>query len=165
MCVACLRTKVDLTVGIPKQVTLQFCRGCERYFNPPSEWIHCVLESKELLALCLKKLKNLGGAKLVDATFVWTEPHSKRIKLKLTIHGEVLGGAVLQQVFVVDYVVAHHMCDDCHRSEAQNFWRAQVQVRQRGENKKTFYYLEQLILKHKAHDNTLAIKPIHGKEL
>jgi nonsense-mediated mRNA decay protein 3 len=38
-----------------------------------------------------------------------------------------------------------------------------VQVRQRCENKKTFFYLEQLILKHKAHENTLSIKPIHGK--
>jgi predicted Fe-S protein YdhL (DUF1289 family) len=122
MCVACLRTKVDITEGIPKQVTLQFCRGCERYHNPPSEWVHCVLESKELLSLCLKKLKGLSRVKLVDAGFVWTEPHSKRIKVKLTVHGEVLGGAMLEQVFVVDYIVNHQMCDDCHRSEAQNFW-------------------------------------------
>ena len=34
-----------------------------------------------------------------------------------------------------------------------------MQVRQKAENKKTFYYLEQLILKHKAHDRTLGIKP------
>jgi nonsense-mediated mRNA decay protein 3 len=161
MCVACLRTKVDITEGIPKQVTLQFCRGCERYHNPPSEWVHCVLESKELLSLCLKKLKGLSRVKLVDAGFVWTEPHSKRIKVKLTVHGEVLGGAMLEQVFVVDYIVSHQMCDDCHRSEAQNFWRAVVQVRQKAENKKTFFYLEQLILKHKAHENTLGIKPVH----
>ncbi|KAJ3641156.1 hypothetical protein Zmor_027673 [Zophobas morio] len=161
MCVMCLRTRVDITEGIPKQIVLQFCKGCERYFNPPSEWVHCVLESKELLTLCLKKLKGLGKVKLVDAGFVWTEPHSKRIKVKLTVHGEVFGGAVLEQVFVVDYVVSHHMCDDCHRSEAQYFWRALVQVRQKGENKKTFFYLEQMILKHKAHSDTLGIKPIH----
>lgn len=74
-----------------------------------------------------------------------------------------MGGTVLQQVFVVEYVVNHHMCDDCHRSEAQNYWRASVQVRQKSENKKTFYYLEQLILKHRAHENTLGIKPISGK--
>lgn len=39
----------------------------------------------------------------------------------------------------------------------------QVQVRQKAINKKTFFYLEQLILKHKAHEQTLGIKPIHGK--
>ncbi|KAJ8921811.1 hypothetical protein NQ315_008443 [Exocentrus adspersus] len=80
MCVACLRTHVDITEGIPKQGTLYFCRGCERYHNPPSEWVHCALESRELLSLCLKKLKGLNRVKLVDAGFVWTEPHSKRIK-------------------------------------------------------------------------------------
>lgn len=85
--------------------------------------------------------------------------------MKLTVHGEVVGGAVLEQVFVVEYTVAHQMCDECHRSEAKDFWRASVQVRQKAENKKTFYYLEQLILKHKAHENTLGIKPIHGKLL
>ena len=30
-CVACLRTVVDITEGIPKQGTLYFCKGCERY--------------------------------------------------------------------------------------------------------------------------------------
>lgn len=82
--------------------------------------------------------------------------------MKLTVHGEVLGGTVLQQVFVVEFTVNNQMCDECHRSEAKDFWKCIVQVRQRAENKKTFYYLEQLILKHKAHLNTLGIKPIHG---
>ncbi|KAK4883570.1 hypothetical protein RN001_006889 [Aquatica leii] len=161
MCVACLRSHVDITEGIPKQGTLHFCRGCERYFQPPSEWISCSLESRELLSLCLKKLKGLNRVKLVDASFVWTEPHSKRIKVKLTVHGEVLGGAMLQQVFIVEFTVNHQMCTDCHRSEAQDYWRASVQVRQKSENKKTFYYLEQLILKHKVHATTLGIKPVH----
>jgi nonsense-mediated mRNA decay protein 3 len=100
--------------------------------------------------------------KLIDAGFIWTEPHSRRLKVKLTVHGEVVGGTVLQQVFVVEFTVNNQMCDDCHRTEAKDFWKCIVQVRQRAENKKTFYYLEQLILKHKAHENTLGIKPIHG---
>ena len=37
------------------------------------------------MALCLKKLKNLAKVKLIDASFLWTEPHSKRIKVKLAI--------------------------------------------------------------------------------
>lgn len=45
------------------------------------EWIHAALESRELLALCLKKLKGLNRVKLIDAGFVWTEPHSKRLKV------------------------------------------------------------------------------------
>lgn len=162
MCVACLRTHVDITEGIPKQASLYFCRNCERYLQPPAEWVFCALESKELLAICLKKLRGIKEVKLVDAGFIWTEPHSKRIKVKLTVHGEVLGGTMLQQVFIVEFVITNQMCDDCHRTEAKDFWRCLVQVRQRSENKKTFFYLEQLILKHKAHENTLGIKPIHG---
>lgn len=162
MCVNCLRTHVDITEHIPKQATLQFCRNCERYLQPPSEWVYCSLESRELLAICLKRLKGLKEVKLVDAGFIWTEAHSKRLKVKLTVHGEVMNGTVLQQVFVVEFMVNNQMCDDCHRTEAKDFWKCIVQIRQRAENKKTFYYLEQLILKHKAHENTLGIKPIHG---
>ncbi|XP_017885921.1 60S ribosomal export protein NMD3 isoform X2 [Ceratina calcarata] len=161
MCVACLRTQVDVTENIPKQATIQFCRSCERYLQPPAEWIHAALESRELLTLCLKKLKSLNRVKLIDAGFVWTEPHSMRLKVKLTVQAEVMGGAVLQQVFIVEYIVNHQMCDDCHRIEAKDYWRALVQVRQKATNKKTFYYLEQLILKYKAHEQTLGIKPVH----
>ncbi|XP_050312977.1 60S ribosomal export protein NMD3 [Anthonomus grandis grandis] len=161
MCAGCLRNQVNITEGISEQATLHFCRGCERYLQPPSEWVHCALESRELLTVCLKRLKGLNRLKLVDAGFVWTEPHSKRIKVKLVVHGEVMG-AVLQKEFVVVYTLAHQMCDDCHRTEAKDYWKALVQVRQKAENKKTFYYLEQLILRHKAHESTLGIKPIHG---
>lgn len=161
MCVACLRTQVDITESIPKQATLYFCRGCDRYLKPPNEWVSCPLESRELLSLCLSKIKGLNRVKLVDAGFVWTEPHSRRIKVKLTVQGEVMGSAILQQVFIVEFTVNHQMCSDCHRSEAQDFWRCIVQVRQKTACKKTFYYLEQLILKHKAHEHTLDIKQIH----
>lgn len=119
------------------------------------------LESRELLALCLKKLKHLGQVNLVDATFVWTEAHSRRLKVKLTIQKEVIGGAVLQNVFVVEYMVNTMMCEDCHRREAKDFWKAVVQVRQKATHKKTFLYLEQLLIKYQAHDKCLNIKQIH----
>ncbi|CAB0033576.1 unnamed protein product [Trichogramma brassicae] len=157
-CVGCLRSRVDLSEDIPKSATLYFCRNCERYLVPPGEWVKAALESRELLQLCLKRLKNLQKVKLVDASFLWTEPHSKRIKVQLTIHGTILN-ATLEQVFIVEYVVANQMCDDCHRTEAKDFWNASVQVRQKSINRKTFYYLEQLILKHKAHENA------HSKKL
>jgi NMD protein affecting ribosome stability and mRNA decay len=89
MCVDCIRTHVDISEGIPKQATLHWCKFCERYLQPPGQWLTCALESRELLALCLKKLKGLGKVRLVDAGFVWTEPHSKRVKVKLTIQKEV----------------------------------------------------------------------------
>lgn len=67
--------------------------------------------------------------KLVDAGFIWTEPHSKRLKLKLTIQDEVMNGTILQQGFVVEFVVENHMCLDCNRANANpNSWTACVQV-------------------------------------
>ena len=38
-----------------------------RYFHPPSSWTLCQLESRELLALCLKKLKGLN--KVIEAVY------------------------------------------------------------------------------------------------
>jgi len=90
MCINCIRNEVDITEGIPKHSTLQYCRNCERYLQPPNVWVLAALESRELLALCLKKLKGLNKVRLIDAGFIWTEPHSKRIKVKLTIQKEVV---------------------------------------------------------------------------
>lgn len=35
MCVGCLRARVDITEGIPKQLTLSFCKQCERWAPAP----------------------------------------------------------------------------------------------------------------------------------
>lgn len=42
-----------------------------------------------------------------------------------------MNGAILQQVFVVDFIIQSQMCDDCHRVEAKDYWKAVVQVRQK----------------------------------
>ncbi|KAJ2807481.1 ribosome-binding protein, partial [Coemansia helicoidea] len=162
MCVNCVRSMVDITEGIPKQATIHWCKNCERYLQPPATWMTCELESRELLALCLKKLKALSKVRLVDAGFIWTEPHSRRIKVKLTIQKEVFAATILQQAFEVEYVVASMMCPDCTRVMAQNTWKAKVQVRQKVDHQRTFFYLEQLILKHNAHQETTNIKEVKG---
>ncbi|KAG0767892.1 hypothetical protein G6F57_007886 [Rhizopus arrhizus] len=158
MCVNCIRNEVDITEGIPKHATLHFCRNCERYLQPPGIWVAAQLESRELLTLCLKKLKGLNKVRLVDAGFIWTEPHSKRVKVKLTIQKEVFANTILQQIFEVEYVVSSQQCEECTRLAAQNTWKAVVQVRQKVEHKRTFLFLEQLILKHNAHKDTTNIK-------
>lgn len=158
MCVNCIRNQVDISDGIPKQLMIQFCRGCGRYLNPPSQWTFAELESKELLSLCLKRIKGLNKVKLIDAGFVWTEPHSKRLKVKLTIQKEVFTSTILQQVFVVEFVVTNQQCDACAKFQAKDTWNAVAQVRQKVDHKKTFYFLEQLMIKHNAHANTTNIK-------
>jgi nonsense-mediated mRNA decay protein 3 len=62
---------------------MQWCKACGRYLNPPKNWVLCQPESKELLSICLKRIKGLNKIKLVDASFIWTEPHSRRLKARL----------------------------------------------------------------------------------
>ncbi|KAJ1034797.1 hypothetical protein NDA13_001051 [Ustilago tritici] len=157
LCLSCLRNSVDITESVPKQATVNFCRNCERYLNPPNSWVPARLESRELLAICLKKLKGLNKVRLIDAGFIWTEPHSKRLRVKLTVQKEVFTSTILQQIFEVEFVVQYGQCPDCTRLAAKNTWRAMVQVRQKVQHKRTFLYLEQLILKHSAHQNTVSI--------
>ncbi|GAM17566.1 hypothetical protein SAMD00019534_007410 [Acytostelium subglobosum LB1] len=158
MCVNCIRSQVDITEGIPKQLIVQWCRGCNRYLQPPNHWAMCELESRELLTLCIKKVKGLNQVKLVDAGWVWTEPHSRRLKVKLTIQKEVFSSAILQQVFIIEFIVQGQQCPKCQKFEAKDTWNAVVQLRQKVDHKRTFLFLEQIILKHNAHSQTLNIK-------
>uniref|UniRef100_A0A2P2I6L6 60S ribosomal export protein NMD3 n=1 Tax=Hirondellea gigas TaxID=1518452 RepID=A0A2P2I6L6_9CRUS len=162
MCINCLQGEVDITEGISKQITIFCCRGCGRYLKNP-QWVRCDLESTELLALCLKKINGLQKVKLIDAQFIWTEPHSKRIKVKLTVQSEVMNGVKLQQSFPVEYVLENQQCDVCQKSYTENIWKACVQVRQKVTHKRTFFYLEQVILKYSMTDNVTGLKEVpHG---
>ncbi|ABN65007.1 predicted protein [Scheffersomyces stipitis CBS 6054] len=158
MCYDCIKLTVDITEGIPREANVSFCRNCERFLQPPQQWIRAELESRELLALCLRKLKGLNKVRLVDASFIWTEPHSRRIRVKLTVQGEAMANTIVQQTFEVEYVVIAMQCPDCAKSYTTNTWKATVQIRQKVPHKRTFLYLEQLILKHNAHVDTVSIK-------
>ncbi|POR33033.1 60S ribosomal export protein NMD3 [Tolypocladium paradoxum] len=158
LCFACVKLTVDISQGIQREATLNFCRDCDRWLLPPMSWVVAMPESRELLALCLKKLRGLNKVRIVDASFVWTEPHSRRIKVKLTIQDSVQDGVLLQQSFEVVYIVATQQCPECAKSYTANVWRACVQVRQKVLHKRTFLFLEQLIMKHAAHKDTLNIK-------
>lgn len=158
MCYDCIKLNVDITEGIPREANISFCRNCERFLQPPTQWIHAQLESRELLAICLRRLKGLNKVRLVDASFIWTEPHSRRIRVKLTVQGEAMQNTIVQQTFEVEYVVVAMQCPDCAKSYTTHTWRATVQIRQKVAHKRTFLYLEQLILKHNAHADTVSIQ-------
>ncbi|KAF2139280.1 uncharacterized protein K452DRAFT_254544 [Aplosporella prunicola CBS 121167] len=161
LCYDCIKLTVDISGGIQREATLHVCRDCDRWMSPPNQWLVAAPESRELLALCLRKLRGLNKVRIIDASFIWTEPHSRRVKVKITIQQEAFQGTILQQTFEVEYVVANQQCPDCAKSYTHNTWRACVQVRQKVPHKRTFLYLEQLILKHSAHRDTINIKETH----
>jgi len=79
--------------------------------------------------------------------------------VRLTVQGEVMGGTILQQNAVVELEVHNQQCTDCQRSfTPHEGWKAVVQLRQKVTHKRTFLFLEQLMLKHKAHAEALRIK-------
>lgn len=149
---------VDISQGIPRESVVHICKDCERWLQPPTSWVSAAPESKELLALCLRKLRGLNRVRIIDAGFIWTEPHSRRIKVKITIQQEAFQGTIVQHSFEVEYVVATQQCPECAKSYTHNTWQASVQVRQKVPHKRTFLFLEQLILKNNAHQNTVNIK-------
>lgn len=160
-CYDCIKLKTDVTGGVPREAVLHMCRDCDRWLSPPNSWVVAAPESRELLALCLRKLRGLNKLRIIDANFIWTEPHSRRIKVKITVQSEINEGAILQQSFECEFTQNYHQCPDCAKSYTHNTWRACVQVRQKVPHKRTFLYLEQLILKHGAHKDTINIKEVH----
>jgi nonsense-mediated mRNA decay protein 3 len=160
LCYDCIKLSVDVSEGIQREGVLHTCRDCERWLSPPSQWVTAALESRELLALCLRKLRGLNKVRIIDASFLWTEPHSRRVKVKITVQQEAFEGTILQQTFEVEYVVAYQQCPECAKSYTPNTWRASVQVRQKVPHKRTFLYLEQLLLKHGVHKDTINIKEV-----
>jgi nonsense-mediated mRNA decay protein 3 len=152
-----MQSEVDVAEGISRQITVTWCPQCDRYLKG-TQWWKAELESRELLAICLKKIKGMTKVKLIDAAFVYTEEHSRRLKLKLTVQREVTEGAVLQQSLVVEAVVQTLQCADCKKTFTPHTWNALVQVRQKVEHKRTLYHLEQIILKYGAHDKVTGVK-------
>jgi nonsense-mediated mRNA decay protein 3 len=120
-------------------------------------------ESAALLAVCVRRVRGLSRVRLIDAGFIWTEPHSRRLKVKLTVQAEVVGGATLQQGCVVEYVVEPHQCLACTRAATNaDAWVASVQVRQHVGHKRTFFYLEQAVLRARADAAAVGVRAVHG---
>lgn len=162
ICTDCLKLTSDVTQGIEREGILLMCRDCDRWLSPPNSWVVAAPESRELLALCLRKLRGLHKTRIIDASFIWTEPHSRRIKCKITVQHESTQGAILQQTFDVEFKQQYKQCPDCQKSFTHNTWSSVVQVRQKVPHKRTFLYLEQLILKQGAHKDTINIKEVHS---
>ncbi|XP_038974173.1 60S ribosomal export protein NMD3-like [Phoenix dactylifera] len=152
MCVRCLCSRVDITEGLTRHATVVHCPECRSYLKHAGTWVRADLEAKELLAFCLQRLESLTRlVRFVHAEFVWTEPHSKRLRLKLRVQREALHGAILEQSHLVEFTVHDHLCPDCSRAQANpDQWSAAVQLRQHVAHRRTFFFLELLILRHGA---------------
>ncbi len=148
MCIACLRQQVDITEGISRDLEVLNCGKCERWHTSGDNWHHMPLEGASLMGHCLKKLAlDKHSARIVESSWIWTEPHSKRLKIAVVIQKEHLN-VKLQQRVVVEYIVRSKQCLQCIRENTDHTWGAMVQVRQRlGGNKASLYQLETMLTK------------------
>uniref|UniRef100_A0A8C9GTZ7 60S ribosomal export protein NMD3 n=1 Tax=Piliocolobus tephrosceles TaxID=591936 RepID=A0A8C9GTZ7_9PRIM len=107
MCNNCLLQNVENNSANMNKDTylIYYCRECKRYLH--NKWVHCELESKELLALCLKKVNKLKKLKILDAKFLYTEPHSKRIKIHLTVQEELINNFISEMEIILHYVIKY----------------------------------------------------------
>ncbi|CAH8436089.1 unnamed protein product [Heterobilharzia americana] len=163
MCFTCLSSDADIAAHIDRQNTVTFCPKCERYLSPPSNWICAEPESPELLALCIKRIRGLKkGLDVRSARFIWTEPHSRKISIEVTVHGALQTGDRVEQQILIDFAVHSQQCTSCTRSAAKDYWNACVQVRQKVDHKKTLLHLEQIILRSGMHKTCSSIKQVSG---
>eukprot|EP01084_Bolivina_argentea_P057445 104951_1 len=159
LCIKCLNSRYDIAEGISKEIILFQCRQCDRWYKNP-QWIKAALESSTLLEILLKKIGGINKreVKLIDASFIWTEPHSKRIKLKLRIQKEVINNAIIEKAFEVTFIIENQQCKECQASFTHHTWKSCIQLRQKVNHKRTFLFLEQLILKYNMGLHCIGIK-------
>eukprot|EP00475_Leptophrys_vorax_P010678 TRINITY_DN1726_c0_g1_i2.p1 TRINITY_DN1726_c0_g1~~TRINITY_DN1726_c0_g1_i2.p1 ORF type:complete len:414 (-),score=95.78 TRINITY_DN1726_c0_g1_i2:432-1673(-) len=148
MCPRCLAQQVNIVQDLGPNGDLIFCQECGRSLFH-QRWLSLEPESPEFLSLCVKKIRGLGKhLKLLDAKFVWTEPHSRRVKIAITVQAEVLNNVVVKQATVVEFKQVSQMCGLCAKSNTEVQWNHCIQVRQACEGyRKTFRRLEQDLIK------------------
>jgi nonsense-mediated mRNA decay protein 3 len=148
MCPRCLQQQVNIVKDLAPNGDLVFCQECGRSLFH-QRWLVLEPESAEFLSLCVKKIKGLTkNLKLLDAKFVWTEPHSKRIKVSVTVQAEVLSNVMVKQATVIEFKQVAQMCGLCQKSSMGLEWNYCMQVRQSCEGfRKTFRRLEQDLIK------------------
>jgi nonsense-mediated mRNA decay protein 3 len=151
-CPACLAANFDLkamvqgnTEGDP--IIVHQCRQCRRYARSiQGSHIHyeyCEPESPQLLSICLKHIPILtkkghssfthNKIQIMDSSWIWTEPNSMRLKLRVTVRADV-EDVTLQQRVPVLFKIHWKMCNNCDREYTNRTWHAVVQLRQRRES-------------------------------
>lgn len=162
MCVDCLRDRTKFADNVPTTSSIIYCRSCGRYQTGKTTWSHMELDSPELLQLCIKRLSGMKDKRVKDAKFLFTEPHSRRIRISLTLEQDSINDSVLRQTIIPTFVVNLMQCPSCcENATPRDHWIAKVQLRQSAKSKRTIFWIEQQILSHNAHAGASTIQKKH----
>lgn len=160
ICPACTLSSLENETVLSPNEEQQYCIYCRRYERPP--WINCERESAELLGAMLKKVRGLNKSELRDAKFVWTEPHSKRIRIKIEFVRTVNEHTRVQQTEIVEFVEKYTQCPDCRRSFTPHDWNTLIQIRQHASHRRTLMALEQNLMRQKWTEKALRVETVEG---
>lgn len=154
-CAACLAT-VDIASLVRRgpgggDLVIYQCRQC-RKFDPNGDgkqrFIQVEVESPELMAIVLKQIPALTNKacdhhvrkagitnlKIIDSSYIWTEPNSMRMRILLKLRAEINAGVSIEQRIKVDFIIQWRQCPDCTKESRQRTWQAIVQLRQKRDN-------------------------------
>ena len=62
--------------------------------------------------------------KLINAKWIWTEPHSRVIKIEITVQAEILQGTVIEKTFMAEFKIINLQCEDCAKVYTPHIWTA-----------------------------------------
>ena len=119
-CEACFRKSLSIKTSIPTEFEIIFCKECKRFLRPP--YVKIDRESADMMKLCLSRIKSYDKkVKIIDSNFIYTEPHSKLIKIKVTLEKEVEKNLITQSL-VIDFKEKWLLCRDCQKIQTPHIW-------------------------------------------
>ncbi len=136
MCQTCLKVQYQSEFPKSYEIELTQCSKCDKWHHKQSLWIAHEPESPELLSFCLKKIPffsnpSNNSIKILDSNWIWTEPHSKRLKLyvnyehKLTNYQSL---AITNQI-QSEFIIKNKQCMECIYENNDHKWNAMIQLR------------------------------------
>lgn len=165
MCNPCLQQQPDFKLFASEiQLEIIQCPKCEKWCldNALNNWQSYQMESNELLTACMKKIPGMHSnhdVKVLGTAWIWTEPHSRRLKFYVDIERLILQEKVpIQQRVICSYVVKMSQCLSCIHGASEHTWGAMIQFRcaleyeQKGSSIKShpsLAYVESLLVKTK----------------
>jgi nonsense-mediated mRNA decay protein 3 len=142
VCLNCLNEQINFNDKFNNQIIIKQCRNCERWLVN-NKWYQAIWESSQLLTICLNKIKILKKNKIINAQFIWIEPHSRQFKISCIIQKEIFFKTQIEKSIIYTFNLKKQQCEDCCNNFTKHFWKVLIQIRRKIKQKRTLFYLEQ----------------------
>ncbi|KNB44176.1 hypothetical protein JH06_1905 [Blastocystis sp. subtype 4] len=148
MCNNCIINNTNIAEGIEPEISITYCKQCN--------------SGKGICRRAGDHVEDDQGNELVDAHFIWTEPHSHRIIIELELKKEIRNGFSIIGKTRVTFIQVMHLCDECYKLETENTWEAIVKIRQKVDHKRTLLWLEQNLVNTGRHSDSIGVQIVNG---